>query len=71
MPNAFHAEMDMRTILESQEIEKSSSRMAAAKNFALAESDRFRQLANKIPNQEKKRFNGTVKNSRMKPNAKS
>ena len=61
--------MDMHTVLNAQEVEKSPGRMQAAKSFAINEAERFTQLAKRIPDQENKEFNGSVKKSRMNPNA--
>lgn len=65
----FQAEMDMRTVLKAEEVKQNAGRMRAAKEFASRESERFQQIADKFPQTENKAFIGSVKNSRMKPNA--
>jgi len=65
----FQAEQDMRTVLNAKEIEQDPGRMIAAKNFAISEAQRFKQIADEIPDPEKKGFDGAVKNSKMNRNA--
>ena len=65
MPDEFEAQFDLETLVRAKEIEKDLPRMQRAKLFAEKKREEFDRLARDLPGRPPRRFNGSVKNSKM------
>ena len=61
----FQAEGDLEALARAKEIEQDPARLASAKNFAERRKEEFARIAESLPGKPARRFNGSVKNSRM------
>lgn len=61
------AEFDLDTLVRAKEIEKDPGRMTRAREHALAQQERFGELAKNLPGTRKGGFNGAAKGSKMEP----
>lgn len=67
MPDDFEAQFDLDTLVRAKEIEKDPGRMARAREHALAQQERFRELSKNLPGTKKGGFNGAARGSKMEP----
>ena len=61
----FRAEGDLEAMTRAKEIESSPARLASVKRYAESRKEEFSRIVESLPDSAARRFNGTVKNSKM------
>ena len=61
----YKAEADLEALVRAKEIERDPSRLETVRRFAETRKDEFARVVESLPGKSPRRFDGTVKNSKM------
>ena len=61
----YKAEADLEALVRAKEIERDPSRLETVRRFAETRKEEFARVAESLPGKPSRRFNGSVKNSKM------